>query len=169
MKIFRENGFNLLYVFIDEFEDVGKIKGARLTNYLTTLNTLINNERSWAVVISITEDILKLIKEESPPLYDRLTSYEIRLGPLDEEKAKQLIKNYLNLARDEKVDSISPFSEELIQEVLKSSKGNYRSFIRFAHKAIEYAVLNKQNPPLSKEVMDHIRDVAYEETSNINF
>jgi hypothetical protein len=77
VRILRENGFNLLYVFIDEFEDVSKIKGAKLTNYLTTLNTLINNERSWAVITSLTEDALDKIKVESVPLYDRLTSYKL--------------------------------------------------------------------------------------------
>jgi hypothetical protein len=160
VRILRENGFNLLYVFIDEFEDVSKIKGAKLTNYLTTLNTLINNERSWAVITSLNEDALTKIKEESTPLYDRLTSYKVDLKPLDEEGAKQLIVHYLNLARKKEENSISPFSEELIRKALTSSKGNYRSFIRFAHKAIEYAVLNKVKPPLSADVMNKTRDIA---------
>jgi len=160
VRILRENGFNLLYVFIDEFEDVSKIKGAKLTNYLTTLNTLINNERSWAVITSLTEDALDKIKVESVPLYDRLTSYKVELKPLDKEGAKQLIVHYLNLARKNEVNSISPFSEELIQGAFKSSEGNYRSFIRFAHKAIEYAVLNKLKPPLSEDVLKRIRVIA---------
>ncbi len=167
VKILRENGFNLLYVFIDEFEDVSKIKGAKLTDYLSTLNTLINNERRWAVVTSLTGDALKRIKEESAPLYDRLTSYKVELEPLNKERANLLIKNYLNVARDNKIDSISPFSEKLIQEALKSSKGNYRSFIRFAHRAIEYSVLNQLKPPLNEDLMDKIRDGEHNEASDI--
>lgn len=92
VQILRENGFNLLYVFIDEFEDVSKIKGAKLTDYLSTLNTLINNERRWAVVTSLTGDALLKIKEESVPLYDRLTSYKVELEPLNKERAKLLIQ-----------------------------------------------------------------------------
>ena len=160
VRILRENGFNLLYVFIDEFEDVSKIKGAKLTNYLTTLNTLINNERRWAVITSLNEDALQIIKDESVPLYDRLTTYRIDLKNLDEKSAKQLIVHYLNLARKKEEGSLSPFSEELIRKALESSKGNYRSFIRFAHKAIEYAVLNKVKPPLSADVINKIRDIA---------
>lgn len=162
VKILRENGFNLLYVFIDEFEDIGKIKGVKLTNYLTTLNTLINNERRWGVIISITEEILRVIQQEAPPLYDRLTTYAIRLGPLDESKAKQLIENYTSLAKDDDEDSISPFSNELVHEILNTSKGNYRSFVRLSHKAIEYAVQNDLNPPLDVDVIEKIKEVAYE-------
>jgi len=167
VQILRENGFNLVYVFIDEFEDVSKTTGAKLTNYLKTLNTLINNERSWAVITSLNEDALTKIKEESTPLYDRLTSYRVDLKPLDEEGAKQLIVHYLNLARKKEENSISPFSEELIRKALTNSKGNYRSFIRFAHKAIEYAVRNTLVPPLTVKILEEIRDVAYEETNNI--
>ena len=160
VRILRENGFNLVYVFIDEFEDVSKSTGAKLTNYLKTLNTLINNERRWAVITSLNEDALTKIKEESTPLYDRLTSYRVDLKPLDKEGAKQLIVHYLNLARKKEESSISPFSEELIRKALESSEGNYRSFIRFAHKVIEYAVLNKLKPLLSEDVMEKIRDIA---------
>ena len=167
VRILRENGFNLVYVFIDEFEDVSKLKGVKLTNYLNTLTTLINNERRWAVITSLTEDALEIIKMESIPLYDRLTSYKVELKPLDEKGANQLAINYLNLAKDKKKELIYPFTEELIKEILRRSEGNYRSFIRFAHKVIEYAVRNTVAPPLTVKILEEIRDVAYEETNNI--
>jgi len=167
VRILRENRFNLLYVFIDEFEDVSKLKGVKLTNYLTTLTTLINNQRRWAVVTSLTDDALKIIKKESPPLYDRLTSYKVELKPLDEEGAKQLAINYLNLARDKQEESIYPFTEELIKEILRYSEGNYRSFIRSAHKAVQYAVNNNIKPPLKAELSEKIRDAVYDKTNNI--
>lgn len=164
VKILKENDFNMLYVFVDEFEDVSKLKGVKLTNYLLTLNTLINNQRRWAIIVSLTGEALNKIKEESPPLYDRLVSFRISLSPLNEEKAKKLTINYLNLARDKKEDSTAPFSEKSIKKIWSISKGNYRSFIRLAHKSIEYAISNKLSPPIKADTLEKIKDVVYDET-----
>lgn len=155
-QILKENNYNMLYVFIDEFEDISKLSKIKLTNYLLTLNTLINRERHWAVIVSLTQDALALIKERSPPLYDRLTSDIIQLKPLNEEKAKQLIINYLNLAREDKSEDIYPFSEELVLQMLKISKGNYRSFVRLAHKIIELSLIEDICPPFTKEVLERL-------------
>jgi len=137
------------------------LKGARLTNYLLTLNTLINRERKWAITVSLTEDTLKIIKEKSPPLYDRLTSYEVILRPLNEEKSKKLLVNYLNLARERDEDSFSPFSEESIKEMFRISRGNYRSFILLAHNAIEVA-LSENKELIDKEIIERAKRLRHE-------
>ena len=168
VEILRRVGFKQLYVFIDEFEDIVLLKGARLTNYLLTLNTLINRERKWAVTVSLTEDTLKIIKEKSPPLYDRLTSYEVILRPLNDEKSKKLLINYLNLARERDEDSFSPFSEESIKEMFRISRGNYRSFILLAHNAIEVA-LNENKELIDKEIIERAKRLRHEtETYDIS-
>jgi len=168
VEILRRVGFKQLYVFIDEFEDIVLLKGARLTNYLLTLNTLINRERKWAITVSLTEDTLKIIKEKSPPLYDRLTSYEVILRPLNEEKSKKLLINYLNLARERDEDSFSPFSEESIKEMFRISRGNYRSFILLAHNAIEVA-LNENKELIDKEIIERAKRLRHEtETYDIS-
>jgi len=154
VRILKENNYNMLYVFIDEFEDISKLSGTKLTNYVLTLNTLINSERHWAVIVSLTQDALDKIKETSPPLHDRLTSDVIRLEPLNEEKAKILIINYLNLAREVRSKDIFPFSEELIRRMLKISKGNYRSFVKLAHKIIEFALIENISTPFKEEIIE---------------
>jgi hypothetical protein len=156
VKILRKNGYNLLYVFIDEFEDVSKLKGTKLTNYLLTLNTLINSEKNWAVVVSLTREALKIIKKESPPLYERLTVESIQLALLNTQKAAKLLTSYLNLAR-EKRDNTFPFSEDLIERMVLISKGNYRSFIRKANKIIETALIEEISPPFDVEILEKVR------------
>ena len=168
VEILRRVGFKQLYVFIDEFEDISLLKGARLTNYLLTLNTLINRERKWAVTVSLTENTLKIIKEKSPPLYDRLTSYGVILRPLSEENSKKLLINYLNLARERDEDSFSPFSEESIKEMFRISRGNYRSFILLAHNAIEVA-LSENKELIDKEIIERAKRLRHEtETYDIS-
>ncbi len=139
IKVLRDNGYNMLYVFIDEFEDLGKLKGAKLTNYINTLNTMINRQRKWAVIVSLTQEALDVIKAESPPLYDRIATVEVRLKPLTLDTAKKLIQKYIEYAKIEGNDSIH-FTDELLEEMLRRSEGNYRSFIKLANKAVEFSL-----------------------------
>lgn len=168
VEILWRVGFKQLHVFIDEFEDISSLKGARLTNYLLTLNTLINRERKWAITVSLTGSVLnKTIKDNSPPLYDRLTSYEVILRPLNVEKSKKLLINYLNLARERDEDSFSPFSEESIKEMFRISGGNYRSFILLAHNAIEVA-LRENKQFIDKEIIERAKRLRVYETHDIS-
>ncbi len=154
-----------LYVFVDEFEDISKLKGASLTNYLTVLTTLINRQKRWALVVSLNQDSLNKIKEESTPLYDRLTSYTITLPPLTEKKAGQLIVRYLNLVRDEESNLIAPFSTSSIKKMLHIAKGNYRSFILLAHKCLEVA-LESDTSNINDEIVETATNLRIHEASN---
>lgn len=162
VKILRQVGFKQLYVFVDEFEDVSKLKGAKLSNYLITLNTLINQEKRWALVVSLTHEALRKIKEESAPLYDRLTSYKINLNQLNTANANILLANYLNIARETQGNEISPFTKESVKEMLKISKGNYRSFILIAHKAIE-VVLSTNKKTIDEKILEKAKNLRYDE------
>lgn len=162
VKILRAVGFRQLYVFVDEFEDISKLTGAKLSNYLITLNTLINQEKRWSLVVSITPEALRKIKAESAPLFDRLTSYRIVLRPLDAEKANILLLNYLNIAREENVGDVSPFTDKAVQQMLDTSKGNYRSFILLAHKAIEVGSA-AQKKVIGKSIVQKAKGLRYDE------
>lgn len=160
--ILKNVGFHQLYVFVDEFEDVSKLKGAKLSNYLITLNTLINKQGKWAIVVSLTGEALGKIKGESTPLHDRLTSYAVKLQPLNEAKAKRMLTNYLNMARTDEKDEITPFSDEAIKEMLEISKGNCRSFILLAHKALDVAIRQGKNQ-IGKTIVIKAKGLRYDE------
>jgi Cdc6-like AAA superfamily ATPase len=141
VKILRKVGFRHLYVFVDEFEDIGKLSSAKKTNYLLTLITLINRERQWSVIVSLIRDVLEEeIKKQSPPLYDRLTTTMIDLRPLNEAKAKKLLSGYLNVARQEESESIFPFLDNVVKKMVDMSEGNYRSFLMLAYNSLEVAL-----------------------------
>ncbi|MCK9573865.1 MAG: hypothetical protein M0R20_05680 [Candidatus Omnitrophica bacterium] len=160
--ILKHVGFHQLYVFVDEFEDVSKLKGAKLSNYLITLNTLINKEGRWALVVSLTKDAIVIIKKESAPLYDRLTSFAIKLDPLNQKKAKKMIVGYLNLARTTAGSSILPFTDETIKEMLNIAEGNCRSFILLAHKVLDEAI-RKNKTKITSEIVVKAKRLRYEE------
>ncbi len=155
VNILRKQGYAQLYVFIDEFEDISKIRKEKLINYLTTLNILINNQSNWALIVSLNSAALKKIGTESAPLYDRLTSYKIELMPLDIKGAERIVLNYLNTARKDS-SSLSPFKENTLKAILDISQGNYRSFILLCQKLVEYAADLGLKPPLKKELIQRI-------------
>jgi Cdc6-like AAA superfamily ATPase len=156
VTILRTVGFKHLYVFVDEFEDIQKLSSAKKSNYLLTLNTLINKESHWSVIVSLTEDVLEEEIKKEPPLYDRLTTQRIEIEPLDVEKGKKLIIYYLNLARDQEAESLHPFTQESIEKIIKISKGNYRSFLVLAHNSLEHA-LQVRSAEVTPEIIDKAR------------
>lgn len=158
VKILRKVGYKHLYVFVDEFEDIGKLSAAKKTNYLLTLTTLINREARWSVVISLPRSVLEEEIKRQPPLYDRLTSTKINLKPLNEKKGKNLLISYLNRARDKEKNSFIPFSEECIKEMIKISEGNYRSFLLLAYNSIEVA-FKEQKSKIDNEIIKQAKEL----------
>jgi len=156
VKILRKVGFKHLYVFVDEFEDIQKLSSAKKSNYLLSLNTLINKERNWSVIISLTEDVLEEEIKKEPPLYDRLTTQKIEIEPLNVEKGKKLIIKYLNLARDKEDESLHPFTDESVEKMIQLSKGNYRSFLVLSHNSLECA-LHEKSAEVTTEIIDKAR------------
>ncbi|WP_435356599.1 hypothetical protein [Emticicia sp. SJ17W-69] len=158
VKILQKNGYGMLYVFIDEFENFATLKGAKLTNYINTLSTMINKERNWAVITSITQDALQAIKPESPQLFDRLVSVEIKLNSLNMETGKRMIDNYLNFAKkSSEVETPNVFSELLLTEMIRKTEGNARGLIKLCNKVIEKAADSKNfQIPIQSEILADI-------------
>ena len=158
VEILRKVGFKHLYVFVDEFEDIGKLTTAKKTNYLLTLVTLINKERRWSVIVSLTKDVLEEEIKKEPPLYDRLTTQIIEIKPLNEKRGKKLIAKYLNFAREKETESIDPFSEESISRMIKISEGNCRSFLLIAYKSMEIALEDGESK-ITPEIVEKAKEL----------
>jgi len=158
VEILKKVGFKHLYVFVDEFEDIGKLSSAKRTNYLLTLVTLINKERRWSVIVSLIKDVLEEEIKKQPPLYDRLTTTVIDLKPLDEKKAKRLLASYLNVSRTEESESTFPYSEDSVKRMIKISEGNYRSFLLLAYNSLEIALREKARN-INPQIVERAREL----------
>jgi Cdc6-like AAA superfamily ATPase len=154
VDILKNVGFKHLYVFVDEFEDIGKLSSAKRTNYLLTLITLINKSSRWSVVISLTEDVLNEQIKKEPPLYDRLTTTKIDLKRIKYPEARAMLISYLNMARDNQIDSFSPFTEESVRRLVSLSKGNARSFLLLACNALEVAARDETVTQIDNAIID---------------
>lgn len=141
ITIVEEQGFERFYLLVDEFEDItsGRLSKKEQDNYTYNLRTLIDKQRKWCLLIAMTGTALKDIEALSPPLYDRLTDRVITIERLSNEKAQILIKNYLNLARDNE-DSFIPFEEDAINQLNLISGELPRLFLRNSFYILERAV-----------------------------
>ena len=141
INIIQQQGFERFYLLVDEFEDItsGRLTKKEVDNYSHNLRTLIDKERRWCLLLAMTTDALKDLKSISPPLVDRLTDREIKIERLSNNQAKQIIINYLNLAREENSESLYPFSDDVIQYLNSNLKGLPRLILRRANFLLERA------------------------------
>lgn len=148
IELVESQGYTDFYILVDEFEDLteGRLTKSELDNYLRNLRTLIDQNKNWAVIFSMTEEALKKIRQVSPPLADRLTNRLLQLRGFDDYQAKKIINTYLNFARvEESSDSLSPFSEESVIYLKKITNSNLRRFLKSSFELLENFV-NSPNP-----------------------
>ncbi|HEX8563831.1 MAG TPA: hypothetical protein VF676_12715 [Flavobacterium sp.] len=141
IDIIQSQGFERFYLLVDEFEDItsGRLAKKEVDNYSHNLRTLIDKERRWCLLVAMTSVALKDLKQVSPPLVDRLTDREIKIERLSKEQARQIIINYLNIAREENSESTFPFSEEAVAYINSNSEELPRLVLRRANYLLERA------------------------------
>ena len=145
ITIIQAQGFERFYILVDEFEDItsGRLTKKEIDNYSHSLRTLIDKERRWCLLIAMTTGALRELTTISPPLVDRLKDREIHIKRLTKEQARQIIINYLNLAREEKNDkkgTFFPFTEGAIDLINSESQELQRLVLRKTYYILERAV-----------------------------
>ncbi len=140
VDLIHEQGFTDFHILVDEFEAVttGRLSKSEIDRYVANLRALIDKERNWCAAFSMTGLALSSLKRVSPPLADRITSKVIDLKPLNKTSSNKLLLNYLNLAR-EKSDSIFPFDESGVDELLTLSNNIHRIFLKSCFHLIQRA------------------------------
>lgn len=148
IRILKEQKFSHLYIVLDEFEDITisrRISRPKTAEYLSMIRIFVDEHiPELSIIIGSAPKGWNVVKRELPALASRFR--EIELGSLNVEQIRELLKNYLDIARDEESEfkelrgSIKPFSKETLPYLLKKSEGNVRSLLITCHRLIEYAV-----------------------------
>lgn len=125
-------------ILVDEFEELasGRISDKDMDNYLRNLRSLIDNEKNWCSVFAMNTIALKKIEKLVPPLLDRIGDRIIDLNPLNLEASKEVIVNYLSLARRKDFDkgALYPFTEDAIKAILNTRDISLQGSPRFIMK-----------------------------------
>jgi hypothetical protein len=151
--LLKEQGFTDFYILVDEFEAVtfGRLSSSEIDRYFANLRALIDKERNWCSVFAMTVPAFGQLRQFSPPLADRISGKIIDLKPLDFIRAKVLVLQYLNLARNQS-DSTFPFDDTALEELVKVTNGNHRIFLKTCFLLIQRAIDElKDKVPISSE------------------
>ncbi|MBN8706418.1 MAG: hypothetical protein J0L62_11135 [Bacteroidetes bacterium] len=140
VKLIESQGYTDFFILVDEFENVtaGRLSQIEIDRYVTNLRALIDKERNWCSLFAMTPPALQRLKSVSPPLAERISSRIIDLKSLNDVRAKSIVLNYLNLAREES-QSLFPFDETAISALRKKSHGILRVFLKSCFSFIQRA------------------------------
>jgi type II secretory pathway predicted ATPase ExeA len=141
VKLIESQGYTDFYILVDEFENVtaGRLSPIEIDRYVTNLRALIDKERNWCSLFAMTPPALQRLKSVSPPLAERISSRIIDLKSLNDERAKTILINYLNLAREESLN-LFPFDETAITALRTKSHGILRVFLKSCFSFIQRAL-----------------------------
>lgn len=159
VKLVKEQGFSDFFILVDEFEDIteGCLTKSQIDNYVYNLRTLLDEQREWCLMFTMTPLALKKLRSVSPPLADRISSREIWLQDLNTEQAISIVKNYMTIVEH---DSLLPFTEDGIAYLVDIVDGNIRRFLKMCFRLIEEAALTFTSP-------DNKIDKAFIESQNL--
>lgn len=159
VKLVKEQGFSDFFILVDEFEDIteGRLTKSQIDNYVYNLRTLLDEQREWCLMFTMTPLALKKLRSVSPPLADRISSREIWLQDLNTEQAISIVKNYMTIVEH---DSLLPFTEDGIAYLVDIVDGNIRRFLKMCFRLIEEAALTFTSP-------DNKIDKAFIESQNL--
>lgn len=148
-------GYTDFFILIDEFEEITaeRLKKTDIDNYLRNLRLLIDREKEWFSVFAMTGKALGIIESYSPPLAGRIKGSIVELKPLNESGLKQVVENYLSVARISDVDDpLYPFEESAIEEMLLVKNVQLKGSPRFLLKLC-YHLLQRACEELAKGQM----------------
>lgn len=151
----KQLGYTDFFILIDEFEEITaeRLKRTDIDNYLRNLRLLIDREKNWCSVFAMTGKALEIIESYSPPLAGRIKGSIVELRPLDKSSLKQVVSNYLSVARvDGAEESIIPFDESAFDEMLQVKnvqlKGSPRFLLKMCYQLLQRAVSELPNGAL---------------------
>lgn len=160
---------------IDEFEEIAfpkRMTRKQTYEYLATLRSLIEiseKENLW-MIPAMTQEAVEATKKMEVALWQRFTHQEkgtiLTLEPLTVEESKELLKWWLNIARDEDDfkeyrDSLSPFPED-IEKVLKRPDIRLpRPLVRIGFFTLARAEEGKIEAPIPMDFIEKIINELY--------
>jgi hypothetical protein len=157
VRLVKKQGFTDFFILVDEFEDIteGRLTKTQIDNYVYNLRTLLDEQREWCLILSMTPLAMKKLKSVSPPLADRISAREILLQNLNNAQAVSIVKNYINMTGI--TNSILPFTEDGITYLNTKVEGNIRHFLKNAFYLVEKAAMcfSSRNERIDKQFIEN--------------
>ncbi|MEF8800462.1 MAG: BREX system ATP-binding domain-containing protein [Halolamina sp.] len=135
-----ELGYIGVFVFVDEFESIARLKSKQKQSTLNSIRHLMDrNASGLCMLFACAPEVWQDVMSEYHAFSERI-GQEVPLRPLTEEHIQDLVAGYLNTARPNGTTTIDPFTEESLSVILQRSQGNIRQVLSVCSRVLDEAV-----------------------------
>jgi type II secretory pathway predicted ATPase ExeA len=151
-----ELGYTAVFVFVDEFESIARLKNKEKQATLNSIRHLMDqNASGLSMLFACAPEVWQEVMSEYHAFSERI-GREVALRPLTEEHIHDLVSSYLDTARTGEEGTIDPFTPDSLSLILQRSQGNIRQVISTCSRMLDEAVDQGQNSINTELVHDSL-------------
>lgn len=149
-RMLLELGHVGVFVFVDEFESVARLKPKQKQSTLNSLRHLMDrNPEGLSLLFGCAPEVWQEVMAEYHAFSERVGE-EATLRPLNEEYVERLVSAYLDRGRAEPTGEIDPFTEESLTAILQRAQGNVRQVLSACSRLLD-AVADTERTKITAE------------------
>jgi len=151
-----ELGYTAVFVFVDEFESIARLKNKEKQATLNSIRHLMDqNASGLSMLFACAPEVWQEVMSEYHAFSERI-GREVALRPLTEEHIHELVSSYLDTARTGEEGTIDPFTSESLSLILQRSQGNIRQVISTCSRMLDEAADREQKSINTELVHDSL-------------
>ncbi|UTF55578.1 BREX system ATP-binding domain-containing protein [Natronosalvus rutilus] len=157
-SLFLELGYTAVFVFVDEFESIGRLSSKDEQSTLNSIRHLMDqNSHGLCMLFGCAPEVWQDVMSEYHAFSERI-GQEVALRPLTNEDLYELVERYLERERGELTNSsdISPFTEESLDLILQRSQGNIRQVLSVCSRLLDTASREQRTTITNEFVQDSL-------------
>jgi type II secretory pathway predicted ATPase ExeA len=134
-----ELGYTAVFVFVDEFESIARLKNKEKQATLNSIRHLMDqNASGLSMLFACAPEVWQEVMSEYHAFSERI-GREVALRPLTQEHIHELVSSYLDTARTGEEGTIDPFTPDSLSLILQRSQGNIRQVISTCSRMLDEA------------------------------
>jgi type II secretory pathway predicted ATPase ExeA len=135
-----ELGYTGVFVFVDEFESIARLKSKQKQSTLNGIRHLMDrNASGLCMLFACAPEVWQDVMSEYHAFSERI-GQEVPLRPLTDDHIRELVAGYLSTVRPDGAMTIEPFTEESLSVILQRSQGNIRQVLSVCSRILDEAV-----------------------------
>lgn len=139
-QLLRHLNYTGVFVFIDEFESIARLRPKDKQATLNSLRHLMDqNSHGLCLLLGCAPEVWQDVMSEYHAFAERIGA-DVALRPLSEDRLETLVAAYLTPVRVDGSHGTDPFTEEALAIVLNRSQGNIRQALSLCSRLLDQAL-----------------------------
>jgi Cdc6-like AAA superfamily ATPase len=150
-QVLSEIGVDFICLLLDEIESIETLHIFKKQKLLNSIRRLMDlNPRGLSLIMACTPEAWSSIISDYHAFSERIFR-NVVLKPVNNEIIRQLVIDYMNLARiNDHYPEIYPFDEDALIDILLAAQGNVRRVLMICNRVIEKGA-EKSYPTITSE------------------